>query len=637
MKKDDKIDLETNKSVPIVLNDKLIRLGRFEDVVTNNSIEEKIDIGFGCRLVKWSDWPVLPVGFKAGTYIEPTYIEPYDRHFSIDFSFGLKNTSESTQNNIRLFSSNFSTPESEDNSTFISTTFMPENEIDIANFNDNSKKGMGSLLEATNYKTTSDHNTLQVIGYQNHTLRGCQYKHFLPYRTIHVVNAIDDYTRMVVNILQNSNPMDEIYSINMQKNLKPFTEDAKLFDSAPLEFAQKMYFPDTIIRVMLEILNENVLFREKIKETDLFPDNALRFSDYANIEKLFRENIKKTDSFRDALSFSDWANIVNSQKIGDKTAYAFRSFNDLYGKNDLYKTIYDATKEALIENNIEIKETSIIAVDLSLITQGCLDYIENYFSSRLKYLGPLRDPPKSIYPIVDFEGSKNVGIIGENVAAVFDTYKDTLIDYISTNDIQTGKITKITENIPLKKAVNDWLNYLDVAGGVKTKNMGKLGVTLSVKMRGSKVFRDFANVGVGVSQVFPIVVMCLIADSDTTFLFEQPELHLHPRVQSRLGDFFLSMTFLHKQCIIETHSEYLIDKIRYRIVEEKDDKTQISDSIKLYFAEKKGDYTNFEEIKINKYGVISEWPDGFFDESYKIADQIISAALKKSAKEDGND
>ncbi|GHV27545.1 hypothetical protein AGMMS4952_09400 [Spirochaetia bacterium] len=94
------------------------------------------------------------------------------------------------------------------------------------------------------------------------------------------------------------------------------------------------------------------------------------------------------------------------------------------------------------------------------------------------------------------------------------------------------------------------------------------------------------------------MVMCLIADKDTTFLFEQPELHLHPRVQSRLGEFFLSMALLNKQCIIETHSEYLIDKIRYRIVEEQGDKTTIHDSVKLYFAEKdkKDGYTKFNEI-----------------------------------------
>jgi predicted ATPase len=123
--------------------------------------------------------------------------------------------------------------------------------------------------------------------------------------------------------------------------------------------------------------------------------------------------------------------------------------------------------------------------------------------------------------------------------------------------------------------------------------------------------------------------MCLIADRDTTFLFEQPELHLHPRVQSRLGDFFLSMTFLHKQCIVETHSEYLINKIRYRIVEEKDDKTNIRDSVKLYFAEKKDDCTNFKELEINKYGVISEWPDGFFDEGQNLARDILIAGIEK--------
>jgi predicted ATPase len=401
---------------------------------------------------------------------------------------------------------------------------------------------------------------------------------------------------MVVDILSNAHPIIDALFLDPEYNTKYFPKNAK-----PFEFAQKMYFPATIIKVMRDILNGIIDFDE-----------------------LFEGKIDKTGSSRGTLKISDWVNIVNTKDIGSRTANAFRDFIDLDGYG-IRKTIYDATNEAVLENNIEIIEKSIIAVDLAYGIQEYLDYIENYFSSKLKYLGPLRDPPKSIYPIIALDDSKDIGIIGENVAAVFDSYKDRPIDYISPKNIQVGK--KI--NVPLKKAVNDWLKYLGVADGVKTKNMGKYGVSLSVRMPNSKTFHDFANVGVGVSQVFPIVVMCLIADPDTSFLFEQPELHLHPRVQSRLADFFLSMTFIHKQCIIETHSEYLINKIRYRIVEEKNDETKIRNSVKLYFAEKKDDYTNFKELEINNYGVISEWPDGFFDEGQNLARDILIAGIEK--------
>jgi predicted ATPase len=107
--------------------------------------------------------------------------------------------------------------------------------------------------------------------------------------------------------------------------------------------------------------------------------------------------------------------------------------------------------------------------------------------------------------------------------------------------------------------------------------------------------------------------MCLLADADSTLVFEQPELHLHPKVQTLLGDFFLSMALCNKQCIVETHSEYLIDRLRFRIASA--EKEPLTDNAKIYFVEKPGPNSTFREVKINEYGAIVDWPDGFFDQS----------------------
>src|SRR5580698_5246676 len=101
--------------------------------------------------------------------------------------------------------------------------------------------------------------------------------------------------------------------------------------------------------------------------------------------------------------------------------------------------------------------------------------------------------------------------------------------------------------------------------------MGKLGHELKVTTHGVERPHDLTNVGVGVSQVLPIVVMCLLAPVDSTMILEQPELHLHPAVQARLADFFLSIAKAGKQCIVETHSEYLINRLRLRSVQAMDD------------------------------------------------------------------
>ncbi len=104
----------------------------------------------------------------------------------------------------------------------------------------------------------------------------------------------------------------------------------------------------------------------------------------------------------------------------------------------------------------------------------------------------------------------------------------------------------------LEAAVIDWLQYLGVANSVSSRDQGKLGHELKVALSDTDSTHDLTHVGVGVSQVLPILVICLLADRDSTLVFEQPELHLHPKVQTLLGDFFLSMALINKQCIVET-------------------------------------------------------------------------------------
>ena len=129
------------------------------------------------------------------------------------------------------------------------------------------------------------------------------------------------------------------------------------------------------------------------------------------------------------------------------------------------------------------------------------------------------------------------------------------------------------------------------------------------------------------SQVLPILVMCLLADPDTTLIFEQPEIHLHPRVQTLLGDFFLSMSLLGKQCILETHSEYLVSRLRFRAAAA--ESADIAKRIRMYFVEKQGESSSFRPVVVNEFGAIVDWPEGFFDQSQNEAEATLRAAMNK--------
>ena len=70
-------------------------------------------------------------------------------------------------------------------------------------------------------------------------------------------------------------------------------------------------------------------------------------------------------------------------------------------------------------------------------------------------------------------------------------------------------------------------------------------------------------VGYGVSQALPIFVELLDRQSGSWFAIQQPEVHLHPRAQACLGDVFFEMAVRdRKRFIIETHSDFTIDRFR---------------------------------------------------------------------------
>ena len=91
------------------------------------------------------------------------------------------------------------------------------------------------------------------------------------------------------------------------------------------------------------------------------------------------------------------------------------------------------------------------------------------------------------------------------------------------------------------------------------------------------------------------------------------------------------MSLLGKQCLIETHSEYLINRLRFRAAAAPSD--SLSKLIALYFVEKKRGATEYRNVVINEYGAIVDWPAGFFDQSQREVEDILLAATRKARGE----
>ena len=140
-------------------------------------------------------------------------------------------------------------------------------------------------------------------------------------------------------------------------------------------------------------------------------------------------------------------------------------------------------------------------------------------------------------------------------------------------------------------------------------------------------------VGVGVSQVLPVILLCLLAEPGTLVILEQPELHLHPKLQQDLADFLLACTRAGRQLVIETHSEHLVNRLRYRIAADETDETH--GLIRLVFAENEGGVTSYREPEINPYGGLGEdWPAGFLDLTARESQDLVRQALTKRKRDE---
>jgi predicted ATPase len=247
---------------------------------------------------------------------------------------------------------------------------------------------------------------------------------------------------------------------------------------------------------------------------------------------------------------------------------------------------------------------------------------QRFFSVGVRYLGPLREAPHVLY---DPGPSKlDLGVKGEYSAAVLHAQARTRI-VMPTAD-GNGESRRLSD------ALDHWLQEFELAENARSEDRGRIGIGLSVTPQGLDREVDLTAVGVGVSQVLPVILLCLLAPPGTLVVLEQPELHLHPRLEQKLADFLLACARSGRQLVIETHSEHLVNRLRYQIAGDRTAATH--DLIKLVFAESHEGVTSYREPEINPYGGIGDdWPAGFLDLGAREAQNLVRESLTKRKRD----
>lgn len=234
------------------------------------------------------------------------------------------------------------------------------------------------------------------------------------------------------------------------------------------------------------------------------------------------------------------------------------------------------------------------------------------------YLGPLREYPKREY-IWGGASPTDVGRRGER----------------SVDAILAAQARKEERSLGYKKKKRSfqeilarWLQELGLIAEFRVEEIAEGSNLYRVRVRQGRHGSDvlLTDVGFGVSQVLPILVLLYYVPENSLVILEQPEIHLHPRVQSGLGDVLLNVVKARKlQLIIESHSEHLLRRFQRRIAEGKVDPEETA----LYFCDMANGESRLTALDVDLYGNIRNWPKEFFGDEFGEIAAIQEEGLKR--------
>ncbi|PKO89783.1 MAG: hypothetical protein CVU18_02985 [Betaproteobacteria bacterium HGW-Betaproteobacteria-12] len=232
-------------------------------------------------------------------------------------------------------------------------------------------------------------------------------------------------------------------------------------------------------------------------------------------------------------------------------------------------------------------------------------YTTTRFFQAVEYVGAMRVPPSRTY-LYTGERRQKVGASGEHALTM-----------LAMDSIRRGKKSR-----GIRQSVVKWLTLAGIASDIRIVPLSDRYFEIHVQHPITKEYANFADVGYGNSQVIPVLVAGLNSASGSTFIVEEPEIHLHPKAQAELGDFFLDLRKRGVQSIIETHSEHLIVRLQKHIAS-----GELSpDDINVYYVNPAPDGKELVKLELDKRGVFkTDWPGGFFPERLKEARELATA------------
>lgn len=373
-------------------------------------------------------------------------------------------------------------------------------------------------------------------------------------------------------------------------------------DDSNLRDLRRLYYDNDIekfiIKYSISIQNgDSLAYSNELKKIkiniDAYKHKQVNMFSEMTLEK--KQNNKYTIHFT---NIPDVSGKIDKGIIGGCSCYfGGMSLNSIYKKN--------------INNTTKLFIPTITSIFNIVSTQ----YLQ------VKYIAPLRENPKRRY--ISDKNVYDVGIAGELTPLLLNKISNRKWDGICAPDSEDMFIiskSTIKQNI-FSNILNSWMQYLEL-GKISIDDNNQKDI-IKIKINNHNI----TDVGFGVSQALPILTEGIFLSPNQTLLLEQPEIHLHPKMQMRMADFLLSLSVQNKSIIVETHSDHIVNRIVRRYMEDKN----IRDNIRIYFLDK----SDITKVDINEVdGAVCANPNFFYQFALET-EKILDAGYKNLEIKEG--
>lgn len=309
-------------------------------------------------------------------------------------------------------------------------------------------------------------------------------------------------------------------------------------------------------------------------------------------------------------------NIISKRKVKDFLKNKLNFPKDELNKISSYDIKFDRFLPDKVEisfktDGIENRKIILPMVFFSGASEDIYSELNNIITN-IRYLSPVRAIPERAYVHYSQDVSE-LNENGSNAAHILWAKQNSKVNW-------KGK------SLLLKEAVNECIRCMGLEQFVTPERVGEILYKVGIQVKSSNKHVSLTDVGFGYSQIIPVILMGLLNDKSNLMLLEQPEIHLHPSSAANLADLFLNFIKDDKQFLIETHSQELINRLRLRVIQN----PELKEKINIVFVDSGDDLgSEIKQFSIDEDGMFPEWPDGFLDESEKLAQAILEARLNK--------